>query len=183
MNILAILGSPRKNGNTSELLNKYLEGIKENYKDVSVDEIFLQGEKIRPCTACNSCKKGDGAECKINDDMQKYYKKVENANLLIFATPVYWFNMSAQTKIFIDRLYALNFKKFPADKKLVLLMTFGDKDEKLSGAVNVINIFKYFTDFLKMDFVQHYGTSSEMGPAKKMESLEEVYSLGKKLIL
>lgn len=183
MNILAILGSPRKNGNTSELLNKYLEGVKENYKDVSVDEIFLQREKIRPCKACNVCKKGDGAECKINDDMQKYYGKVENADLLIFATPVYWFNMSAQTKIFIDRLYALNFKKFPVNKKLVLLMTFGDKDEKLSGAVNVINIFKYFTDFLKMDFVQHYGTSSEIGPAERAESLEEVYSLGKKLIL
>lgn len=180
MKVLAFLGSPRKNGYTASLMNEYLRGLKEKNKNISIKEVFLQKQKIEPCKACNWCKKNGNDKCKIDDDMQKFYKQVKKADIIIFATPIYWFNMSAQMKLFIDRLYALNFKKFPSDKKIVLLTTFGDTNEKTSGAVNAVNTFNYIAKFLKMDFIQSFGRSSEVTKKEWKQTLDEAYLLGKK---
>lgn len=89
--------------------------------------------------------------------------------------------MSAQMKLFIDRLYALNFKKFPSGKKLVLLTTYGNKDEKTSGSINVEKTFKYISNFLKMDFILSLDKSSEVSKEKWKKILKETYLMGKKI--
>lgn len=58
MNVLAILGSPRKNGFTASLMNECIKGLKDNIKNISVKEVFLHKQTINPCKACNWCKKG-----------------------------------------------------------------------------------------------------------------------------
>ncbi|MCS4483264.1 flavodoxin family protein [Clostridium botulinum] len=60
------------------------------------------------CTGCNACKKSSQSQCVLKDDMQDIYKSVEKADVLILATPVYVFNMTAQLKTFLDRLYAVD---------------------------------------------------------------------------
>ncbi len=181
MNVIAILGSPRKNGYTAALMNEYIKGLKDKIKDIAVKEVFLYKQKIKPCKACNWCKKLGKDSCKIDDDMQKNYKRVKKADIIIFATPIYWFNMSAQMKLFIDRLYAFNFKKFPSGKKLVLLTTFGDKDEKTSGSINAVKTFKYIANFLKMDFILSLEKSSEVSKEKWKKVLKEAYLMGKNI--
>jgi multimeric flavodoxin WrbA len=130
---------------------------------------------------CNACKGGSPKVCIIDDDMKKYYNKLNETDVIILATPVYWFNMSSQLKIFIDRMYGLDFKNFPSGKKLVLLMSFGDNDMISSGAVNISNSLKQMAKFLGMDFILEYGISSNHTMVQKKKAFEEVQDLGMKL--
>jgi len=89
--ILVVFGSPRKNGNSTILANKLVEGATESGADV--ETIFLQGLKIAPCNACDACRKKPNAGCAIKDDMIPLYKKIEQAKAIVLATPTYWFSV------------------------------------------------------------------------------------------
>nr|HPK06979.1 flavodoxin family protein [Aminivibrio sp.] len=108
MNCLALLGSPRKDGNTAALLTSFLDGAVS--KGHTVRTVRLQEKKILPCTGCNGCKKdGKGTgRCVLTDDMGGLYPAVLEADVIVHAFPVYWWSMPAQTKLFQDRLYALD---------------------------------------------------------------------------
>jgi len=176
--ILSVLGSPRKDGNTAEMLKTYIEGVKTKNQDVDITTVYPSEEDIRPCMGCNACKGGSPKACIIDDDMKKYYDELNKADIIIFATPVYWFTMSSQMKTFIDRMYGLDFKNFPSGKKLVLLMSFGDNDMISSGAVNISNSMRQMAKFLGMEFLLEYGISSNHSKKKRMKALEEIRDLG-----
>ena len=181
MKILSVLGSPRKDGNTAKILEKYIEGIKARNDEFDITIVYPSEEDIKPCMGCNACKGGSPKACVIDDDMKKYYDELNSADVIILATPVYWFNMSSQMKIFIDRMYGLDFKNFPSGKKLVLLMSFGDNDMISSGAVNISNSMKQMAQFLGMDFSFEYGISSNQSDKKRKTSMEEIKKLGMEL--
>jgi multimeric flavodoxin WrbA len=101
MRILAINGSPRKDGNTAKLLKE----ITKDHVDVDLDHFDLNDLEIKDCQACYSCKKNDA--CAIKDDMQLLYKKLREADALVLGSPVYFGVETANTRAFIDRLYAL----------------------------------------------------------------------------
>ncbi len=101
MRILAINGSPRKDGNTAKLLKE----ITKDHVDVDLDHFDLNDLKIRDCQACYFCKKNDA--CAVKDDMQQLYRKLREADAIVLGAPVYFGVESANTRIFIDRLYAL----------------------------------------------------------------------------
>ena len=182
MKILSIMGSPRKDGNTSLLLETFLEGIKKNQKDAEITIVYPAEEDIKPCMGCNACKGGSPKACIINDDMTSYYEQLNLADVIVLATPVYWFNLSSQIKKFIDRMYGLDFKSFPAGKKLVLLMSFGDHDLVSSGAINISNSLKQMAHFLGMDYIYEYGLSSNVSEEKKKAVLAEIKEIGKNLL-
>lgn len=77
MNIVSFLGSPRKNGNTSLLLDKVLDGILSK-NDAQSEIVFLQNSNIKPCMGCNSCKNNEDKTCVINDDMKDIVPKIKN---------------------------------------------------------------------------------------------------------
>ncbi len=147
MKITGFNGSPRKNGNTAWLISKILE---EAQKYGAETEIWHSGDlTINPCRSCNACKKGD-EHCIINDDMQKLYASISTADALVLGSPVYMGQMSGQTKIFVDRLYAEfhprfapDFKDKNAGKKLALVFTQGNPDRTL---------FKPYYDYTKAMF-------------------------------
>lgn len=182
MNILAVLGSPRKNGNTDLLLKKYIEGASSVNDDAKIETIFLQEKNISPCTSCYACKKGSKRECIINDDMKDIYPKIKEADVMVLATPIYWWNISAQLKIFIDRWFGLGGTKDFGGKKFVLLMTYGGALPNL-GPELAEKSLREICDYLKMDVVQVYGvcTDEYMPVAENEEALKEVYELGKKI--
>lgn len=101
MRILAINGSPRKDGNTAKLLKE----ITKDHVDVDLDYFDLNDLKIKDCQGCYFCKKNDA--CAIKDDMQRLYKKIREADALVLGAPVYFGVETANTRAFIDRLYAL----------------------------------------------------------------------------
>jgi multimeric flavodoxin WrbA len=110
MNILALIGSPRKGSNTDLLVDQVLMGAQS--KGHTRSKIYLYDLEILPCLDCRACKKGD-FHCALKDDMQKVYPELEDSDCIIFGTPVYWYGPTGKMKLFLDRL-----RPFIASKKL-----------------------------------------------------------------
>jgi len=182
--VLVILGSPRKKGNSSILAAQISKGAKS--AGAEVETVFLQNLKISPCRACDTCQKPNSKGCAIKDDMQTIYPKMIKADAWVIASPVYWFTMSAQTKIFMDRSYALSaYAKNPfIGKRIAIAMSYGDVDPVKSGCVNALRTFQDAYRYTGSKIVgMVYGTANEPGEIKNNESLmQEAEKLGKQLV-
>jgi multimeric flavodoxin WrbA len=102
MKVVGIVCSPRKGGNTEILVREALKAVAEAGGETEL--VLVAGKNIAPCDGCEACQKS--GICKIKDDMQNIYQKLELADGVIFGTPVYFLNVSAQAKAVIDRTYA-----------------------------------------------------------------------------
>ncbi len=102
--VLIISSSPRKNGNSQMLCEKFAEGASE--KGNSVDFARLLDLQIGYCRACDYCMKHDGV-CVLNDDMEDLIERYKQADVVVLATPVYFYGISAPMKTFIDRMYPI----------------------------------------------------------------------------
>jgi multimeric flavodoxin WrbA len=155
MNILVILGSPRKNGN-SETLARTVVAELEKEKSNSVEYVHLSKMKIEPCRSCGGCTKT--AECVIKDDMVPLYEKVDAADRLFLVTPIYFYGPSAQCKAFVDRFQARWSRKYlldtafreGEDRKAYLLATAATKGEKVFEAS--LLIAKCFFDAINIQY-------------------------------
>ena len=108
MNIIAFLGSPRKDGNTELLLRETIKGIEDSRSTVQSFNLNLM--KISPCQNCGGCD-GTGI-CTIEDEMVQIYDAIRTADRIILASPIFFFGLSAQTKIMIDRCQAFWCEKY-----------------------------------------------------------------------
>ncbi|MGN1008060.1 MAG: flavodoxin family protein, partial [Butyricicoccus sp.] len=100
-NVLILSGSPRKGGNSDLLCDAFLRGAQE--AGHSVEKIFLRSKKVAPCNACYACKNGP---CAIKDDMAEILDKMLAADVIVMASPVYFYSINAQMKAVIDRSVA-----------------------------------------------------------------------------
>ena len=123
MDILVITGSPRKNGNTEIMADAFAAAAKENGHRVTVRK--LSEHRVAPCLACQYCFSHDGV-CVQKDDMNALLQDLQQADLLVLASPIYWFDVTAQTKSFIDRMYALAKKGFHVREIAMLLDSASD---------------------------------------------------------
>ena len=182
--VLVILGSPRRKGNSSTLADRISRGAKS--AGAEVETLFLQNLKISPCRGCNTCQKRGSKGCAIKDDMQKIYPKLIRADAWVIASPVYWFTMSAQTKIFMDRCYALPaYKKNPfVGKRIAIAMSYGDVDPVKSGCVNALRTFQDAYRYTRSKIVgMVYGSAMKAGEIANNEALmREAEELGKLLV-
>lgn len=103
MNIMGIIASERREGNTAFIVNKLLEGARE--QGAQTQSFSFSDLDIKPCRGCWACHKSDQG-CVIKDDMQKIYNAMENTDVIILGLPIYMGQMSAQGKIVTDRLFA-----------------------------------------------------------------------------
>lgn len=130
MKVIGFSGSPRKNGNTDLLVQEVLAGAAA--KGAKTSFYHLNTMKIRPCQADNACKT-DG-KCAMQDDMQKLYEEILDADTVVLGSPVYMWQMSAQTKTLVDRFYAFlnpDYSSKVAGKNLVLVFAQGNPDMAL----------------------------------------------------
>lgn len=123
-NILVLVGSPRKGGNTDIPANAFIEGALEAGHEA--EKITLQNHNINGCLGCDYCMRNHG-ECIQKDDMQMIYDKLNKADVVVLATPLYFFGFSSQIKKVIDRFYALLSGSLP-DKQSILLAAYGSQD-------------------------------------------------------
>lgn len=129
MKILAMVGAAMTGGNTDKLTDAFIKGAHEAGHEVK--KIHMGEVEIAPCLGCNICKKT--GKCAISDDMEDIGKAFLECDMIVIATPLYFWTISAQTKTFIDRLYALGEKSpkgyyaYPI-KKCALLATCADSD-------------------------------------------------------
>ena len=101
-NIVVLSGSVRKGGNTELLVQAFVDGANKNN---SVEVISVADYKVNPCIGCNTCFDREGHGCFQKDDMTKVYEKLKMADVLVIASPVYFYGVSAQLKVLIDRLH------------------------------------------------------------------------------
>ncbi len=179
--ILVLRGSPRKNGNSAALADQVVKGARE--AGATVEEALLDRMSIRPCNACDLCRtKG---QCVIQDDMQTLYPMLQEADAIVIASPVYYFTMSAQVKLCIDRWYALETPQgnLLRGKKIGLLLAFGDSDVYTSGAINAIHTFESIFRYIGCEIVgMVYGTAGAAGEIhQQTELIQKAYQLGGQL--
>jgi multimeric flavodoxin WrbA len=181
--ILVLLGSPRKKGNSAILADQITKGAKS--ARAKVETIYLHGKTIAPCKACFACQKKNSKGCSIKDDMQDIYLKLLEADAWVIASPVYWFTMSAQTKIFMDRCFALPaYQKDPfIGKRIAIAMTYGGEDPFDSGCVNALRTFQDAFGYIEAQIVgMVYGSAMDAGDIQSNKKvMEEAFDLGKKL--
>ena len=173
-NIIILTGSMRTNGNTALLAQKFADGaaVNNNVKIVSVADY-----KVNPCIGCNSCFSREGNQCFQNDDMIQIYEKLRNADIVVIASPVYFYGISAQLKAIVDRLHTPMRNTFHI-RKLGLLLV---------GAAQLPNLFEpiimqyqMVLDFFKLEGI---GTvlvrgAKDIGDIEGHTALEEAYELG-----
>ena len=102
MQILGLVGSPRKGGNTDILVDELLGAAAANGH--SVGKVRLTELSIGPCRDCRACKRREDHSCALDDDMTGLSSELERADVVVFGTPIYWYGPSAQMKPMIDRL-------------------------------------------------------------------------------
>ncbi len=186
--ILAIYGSPRRKGNTATLLKHAVRGAVD--AGVEVNEIILRDLKISPCLEIYACKKE--GRCAIKDDFHHVVDQILSAKGLILASPIFFYTVSAHTKILMDRCQSLWVKKYWIDK-----VPFGQWEPKRKGlfisvgATKGKKLFdgtlltvKYFFDVLDMELFRsllYRGLDFEGDVLKYPEYLEAAYQAGNAL--
>ena len=99
--VFALMGSYRKNNNTNHLLEYLLDGIRENENDFEINKFYTRDLKINQCTGCDYC--GKTGNCIFKDDMDIVYDNLDNSDIIIFTSPLYFSTINAISKNIIDR--------------------------------------------------------------------------------
>jgi len=180
--ILVLLGSPRREGNSAILAGEIVKGAEA--EGASVESLFVQDMNIEACRSCYACQQKDSKGCAVDDDMQQIYPKLIEADAWVIATPVYWFTMSAQTKLWMDRCFALHtYGERPFDKKIAVALAYGDTDAFNSGCVNALRTFQDCFNYVGAEIVgMVYGTALNAGDMNRnTELLKKAEALGRRL--
>lgn len=144
MKITVLKGSPRRNSCSDLLAEHFIAGAERSGNSV-IANLKVADMNVRPCTACNYCRSHDGA-CAYQDDFYNICKVIMESDVIVIATPVYFFDVSAQIKAVIDRLHSILGQLRQRDCRLVLLTTCGKNDIATFDVINAH--MKAITDLL-----------------------------------
>ena len=176
MKILVITGSPRRKGNSAILADNFIKGAEEaGHMVFRFDAAF---KKVHPCTGCNHC--GMDGPCVFNDDFNEVRSNIIDADAVVFASPMYYFGLSAQIKTVIDRFYAIN-GQIHVSKKTALLMTYADTGAK--EAQPIISHYETLINYLGWEDCGRVIASGvwTAGSVKNTKFPEQAYKLGKNI--
>ena len=172
MKILILNGSPRPNGNTAAMVRTYAEGASEAGHTVHIVNVCQK--KIAGCLACEYCHTKGGGKCIQQDDMQEIYPVLEEAEMIVLASPIYYHSFTGQLQCAINRIYALDKPKNL--KKAALIMSSG------SNHVYCGAIYEYRNSFLNYLKLEDMGIYSAYGEQNKSQAkLDELKAFGKGL--
>ncbi len=172
-NVLILSGSPRKNGNSDILCDEFMKGALE--AGHQVEKIRVADKNIGYCRACYGCK--STGICVIKDDMAEVLQKMIDCDVLVLASPVYFYSINANLKAVIDRSVArwLEVK----DKELYYIMTAADAEK--TSMETTLACFRGYADCVEgaKEMGVIYGTGVyEKGEIKNKETMQEAYEMG-----
>ncbi len=174
MNILILAGSPRKGGNTELLVGAFVKGasLKHHVEVVSVHDY-----KVNPCMGCNACFKNEANACVQNDDMSLIYEKMSRADMLVIASPVYFYGLSAQLKAVIDRFHNPIRDTFRLKKMALLLVGAATLPELFDS---ILAQYRLCLNFFKLEDVGHVLVRGvkDKGDIRNTDALQEAFHLG-----
>ena len=172
MKILVLNGSPRPKGNTAALVEAFAAGARESGHQVHVVPVCQK--KIAGCLACEYCHTKGNGRCIQQDDMQEVYPLLDEAEMLVLASPIYYHNFSGQLQCAINRIYALDKPK--KLRKAALILSSGDSDV-YDGA-----LYEYQNSFLGYLELEDMGVFTAHGDENKSEAkLRQLYEFGQSL--
>ncbi len=172
--VLILSGSPRKNGNSDLLCDEFMKGTLESGNEV--EKIRVAEKNIGFCRACYACK--ETGVCAIKDDMAEVLQKMIDADVIVLASPVYFYSIDAQLKALIDRTVArwLEVK----DKEFYYIVTAADAE--LESAETTLNCFRGYADCVEgakeMGIIYGMGVY-EKGEVANTKAMLEAYGMGK----
>jgi multimeric flavodoxin WrbA len=188
MNVIAFFGSPREKGNTELLLREAVRGVEESGSAV---EIFtLNKMNIMPCQNCGGC--DETGVCIYEDDMTRIYDAIRKADRIILASPIFFFALSSQTKVMIDRCQAFWCEKYllkkpiaegPYGKKGLLLLVGGMKKEigvQCAGAT--AKAFFRTVSVPEHNTLAYIGIDAKGEIIKHPTALKEAFRAGEELV-
>lgn len=175
--IVILSGSPRKNGNSELLVNSFVEGAKLHNE---VEVMSIREYHVQPCCGCNACRIGSGKKCFQKDDMHLVFGKLSDADILVIASPVYFYGVSAQLKAVIDRFHSPE-RQQVGIKGMALLLVGADTIPNLFDSI--ISQYRLTLDYFHL---QDYGMVlvggfEEKAAIEGSERLNDAYSLGSSL--
>ena len=173
MNILILFGSPRKGGNTELLAEAFAKGASAQHH---VEIVSVRDYKVNPCLGCNACFKANGI-CAQKDDMTIIYEKMSQADMLVIASPVYFYSISAQLKAIIDRCHNPIRDSFHIKKMALLLVGAASLPELFDAILTEYNLCLKFFNIEDAGKVLVRGVKGK-GDIKGTDALNEAYKLG-----
>ena len=177
MKILVLEGSPNKKGSTHLLADCFRQGAQEAGHTVQM--LDIAHTNIHPCTGCIHC--GYQGPCVQKDDMETIRGEILGADMLVFATPLYYYGMSAQLKTLVDRFCAFNSSlQSKRMKSALLTVAWNSDDWTFDALVSHYKALVRYLHFQDMGMVLGYGCGT---PAMTSHSFfpQEAYQLGKRL--
>ena len=174
MSILIISGSPRKGGNTELLAEAFANGAAKHHH---VEIVSVRDYKVNPCLGCNACFKSEANTCAQKDDMTVIYEKMSQADMLVIASPVYFYSISAQLKAVIDRFHNPIRDTFHIKKMAILLVGAASLPELFDAILTEYNLCLKFFDIEDAGKVLVRGVKDK-GDINNTDALNEAYTLG-----
>jgi len=174
--VLIISSSPRQGGNSDTLCDKFLQGAIEAGNDA--EKIFLRNKKINYCTGCGFCNTNDYTACSQKDDAEEILQKMLAADVIVLATPVYFYTMCGQLKTLIDRCCS-RYTKI-TNKEFYYIMTAADGNSHAMD--RVIGEFEGFLDCLSGAQVKGIIKAAgvwQKGDVTATNYLQQAYDAGK----
>ncbi len=186
--VAIIIGSPRKGGSTHLLAKEAERGLQD--QGFETDLVFLNELSIRGCQACYFCKKHDLAECVIADDMQRIHQLMQEADGIVVASPIYFGDVTAQTKLWLDRLFPFIgmdlSPKFQGSKPTSFIFTQNQPDPRLfSGQIGMFMQMVGLTGLSVRDHLVAYDLDAGYKPpvTENQEFMDAAYRIGQALLL
>lgn len=176
MNVLTLNSSPRKGGNSDVLCQQFAKGAEE--AGHQVEKIDLREKKLSPCLACYACTKEH--ICAIRDDMAGIFTQMQQADVIVLSSPVYFYSLSAQLKMLIDRCL-VDYKSL-AGKKFYFIVTAADPRHE--AADETLAAFRGFLRCLPGAEEKGiiYGTGTwDKGDVYKHPAFSQAYQMGKEV--
>jgi multimeric flavodoxin WrbA len=188
MNVVAFCGSPRINGNTEVLLKEAVKGIVDAGRSVQIYNLNVM--KIKPCQDCGGC--NETGKCIYHDDMDQIYEAIRAAHRIILASPIFFFALSAQTKLMIDRCQCLWIEKYILKKAidggklgrkgLLLLVGGMKKDIGITCADACAKAFFRTVSVPENSVLSYTGIDEKGAIHSHPTALKDAYEAGKKLV-
>lgn len=176
-NVLILSGSPRKGGNSDLLCDQFAKGARE--AGHRVEKVRVSEKKIAPCAACYYCRQSGGA-CARRDDMGELLQKMIDADVIVLASPVYFYSIAAQLKAVIDRTVARWLEV--RDKEFYYIVTMADETDASADAT--LACFRGYADCVEgareMGVIIGSGVY-EPGTVADTAAMEEAYAMGKRV--
>jgi multimeric flavodoxin WrbA len=181
-NMLAIIGSPRKGGNTETLVAQIAAGAAS--AGAQAETIHLGGLHIRECDGCHACWRG--RPCSKDDDMRAVYEKIAASEIIVFGTPVYWYGPTALMKAFIDRFVYFNCeanRPMVRGKRAAVAVVLEETHEETWRPV--VEFFAKSLAYLEMNLAGTIvvpGVGDKGAIRRESQRLEEARLLGRRLV-